>query len=113
MSTPSRKPSSRRQLTLKEAKDFARNIIDNPEYRASLLRRAIMGQLPAAVEIRLLEYRYGKPADQLDVNFPAIDPQEDVEELSDEQLAARADRISRQLRERSGLRVVAGTDKVM
>jgi hypothetical protein len=45
---------------------FARQILTSPEYRASLFRRIILGELPAAVELRLLDYAWGKPTERIE-----------------------------------------------
>ena len=98
---------------LKEAREFARQIVDNPEYRTRLLERALRGTLPAAVELRLLEYRYGRPADQVAMtHVPQPNESEPLEELSDEQLAARAEALAKNLRGARKFAVVAGTDTV-
>lgn len=102
-----------RRQALKEAKEFAAEIVDNPEYRAALLRRAMAGTLPAAVEIRLLEYKFGKPTDHAVLELPTLNGEE-LGDMTEEQLAQRAEQLASALRGRRGLALVSrGTNKVM
>lgn len=49
------------------AKDFCLHVVQSKEYRESIIRRVHLDALPSQVEIRLLEYAYGKPVDRLEV----------------------------------------------
>jgi len=74
----------------KEARDAARLILDSEEYRATLKSRAAAGTLPAAVEIMLWHYRYGKPPDKIEITSN----HEDLANLTSEELAERAKEIA-------------------
>ncbi len=67
-------------------KSLAKGILTSPQYRESLVRRIIAGTLPPAVECKLFEYAYGKPVDKVEI----IDGRNNLEELSTEQLEAKA-----------------------
>jgi hypothetical protein len=51
----------------REIKDFARNILERPEYVASLARRLDKGDAPH-METLLHHYAYGKPREGMDVS---------------------------------------------
>lgn len=68
------------------AKAFARGILDSAQYRESIRRRVLMGNLPPAVECKLYEYAYGKPIDKVEVR----DTTDRLEDMSNEQLEAKA-----------------------
>lgn len=51
----------------REIKDFARNILERPEYIASLKRRLDKGDAPH-METLLHHYAYGKPREGMDVS---------------------------------------------
>lgn len=44
----------------------ASDIVNSPDYRASILRRIRNGDLPPAVECRLLDHALGKPIDRVE-----------------------------------------------
>lgn len=46
--------------------EFARKIVQSREYRMALITRVIQGELPPAVEIRLLDLAFGKPPDHVE-----------------------------------------------
>jgi hypothetical protein len=46
-----------------EVHTVARSILEHPQYQDNLLRRALAGELPPAMEILLYHYAYGKPVD--------------------------------------------------
>ena len=75
-------------LSRHEAQRFARSIIESPAYRKSLEERAANGGLPAAVEVALWHYAYGKPPETIIVN-----PTEELETLSTATLSHRAKSI--------------------
>ena len=50
-----------------EVRQLARNLIDNPRYRASLLPRLISGKC-GQIETLLWHYAYGKPREVLEVH---------------------------------------------
>jgi hypothetical protein len=86
-------PPKTSELQLIRAKEFARLIVDDPEYRRNLYNRAIKGDLAPAVEILLLHYRFGKPTDELTVTHK-LPTDAQLSELTPEQLAARAERLA-------------------
>jgi hypothetical protein len=53
-----------------EAKEFARSITENPDYRERIRSRALAGKLHPSIESMLWHYGHGKPADKLDVTMP-------------------------------------------
>ena len=67
-------------------KSLAKGILESVEYRRSVARRVADGTLPPAVECKLYEYAYGKPVDKVEIN----DKRNNLEDLSTEQLEARA-----------------------
>ena len=50
----------------REIKDFARNLVESPEYVKSLTRRLIAGRAPH-METLIFHYGYGKPKETVDV----------------------------------------------
>ena len=49
----------------KEIRDFARQALENPDYRARMMRRLIAGKAPQ-LEIALDHYAYGKPKESVE-----------------------------------------------
>ena len=82
--TPDVEPpkQNRRQLI----GDFCRGVLESEEYRASLLRRIWLGELPPAIEALLYHYAHGKPVEKVEVRDTTVQ----IEELSAEQLEQRA-----------------------
>lgn len=74
----------------KEAREAARLILESPEYQASLKARAAAGTLPAALEVMLWHYRYGKPPDKIEVEVK----DEDLTRYSASELKARAEELA-------------------
>jgi hypothetical protein len=68
---------------LRQAQEFAAGLLDDPDYQASLKMRLNAGLLPPALEVRLYEYRYGKPVDKM----VDLSEQMDLSSLSLEELA--------------------------
>lgn len=69
------------------ASQFARLVVEDAEYRKSLLDRAKRGVLPPQVETALFYYAYGKPVERVEVEDTTPI---DVRQLSEAQLAERA-----------------------
>jgi hypothetical protein len=89
VTTLDRIPSPRVALAQRqEARLFALMIVRDPVYRANLLVAAQTRTIAPAVEIALLAYAYGKPTERVEVGRPG--DFSDLEDLSPEQLAARA-----------------------
>jgi len=72
----------------REAQLFALEVIRDPEYRANLKKAAIARTLAPAVEIRLLEYAYGKPPEKIELGRPGAFSR--LDDLGPEGLAERA-----------------------
>jgi hypothetical protein len=64
------------------AREFAKELLEDETYRANLKQRLQYGAVPAAVEVRLWDYLYGKPADKLEIK----DDRAKLEGLSNEEL---------------------------
>ena len=45
---------------------FAQAILDSQEFRAYIVNALVLGELPAAVVTRLMDYAWGKPPDRLE-----------------------------------------------
>ncbi len=76
-----------------EQKKFAEDIV-GPLYRADLKRRAEEGSLAPGLELRLWDYLYGKPAENIQID---VKHQHSLEGKSLGELSARAQELSRQL----------------
>ena len=74
-----------------EAADFARLIVDDPDYRQNLMARARAGTLPPAVETLLWYYAWGRPIERVAI---AAQP---LPEMSRDEMTVRVDRIVRYL----------------
>src|SRR5262245_49506862 len=61
-----RPPGSRNKATL-EGRDLARQLLEDPAYRASLRRRLIAGRAPQ-MEALLFKYAYGQPIERHEVS---------------------------------------------
>lgn len=79
-----------------EAKEFARRIVDSEEYRQLCVVRLFEGTLPPAVEVLLLHYRYGKPADTTHLTMDP-GPADALEGMTRAELAARARELAARL----------------
>jgi hypothetical protein len=91
---PGRPRGIQNRITLLH-REFCRGIIESPEYRASLVERIMSHTLPAAVEVMLHWYAYGKPQEQKD-NSMAL-AREELTGLTTEELLARAHTTARNL----------------
>jgi hypothetical protein len=72
----------------KEARELFGHIIADPRYLESVSRRALSGKLAPAVEVRILDYVFGRPAETINANIgiAAITPA-NLRNLTGEQLA--------------------------
>jgi len=77
-----RQPGSRNRATV-EAREFAKQLIDDDEYRAALRRRMIRGTA-GAIEAVIWAYAYGKPVDRIETG-----PRGAFNELTNEELKGR------------------------
>ena len=73
------------------AKTYAIEILNSPEYRASLMRRIVIDELPSAVECKLWDYAYGRPVERVQVQD--LTPQIDDETM--DQLKSRVEYLFR------------------
>ena len=53
-----------------EARLFALRVVRDPVYQETLISRARNGSLLPAVEVRLMEYAWGKPTERLEIGAP-------------------------------------------
>ena len=72
--------------TKKQIREFCAEILASDEYRASLLRRIFLDELPPAIEALIYHYAHGKPVEKMEVHQTTAS----LEELSAEQLEQRA-----------------------
>ena len=75
-----------------DAREAASEIVDSPEYRENLRKRAISGDLSPAVETMLWGYSKGRPVERVETGRPG-----DFAGLSDEELAERLAAVRGQL----------------
>lgn len=90
-----------RATRLALAKEFADELLDDVEYKRDLKLRIRAGEAPQ-LEILLYHYKFGKPTEQLEL----IDPQDDLENMTNEELAILAQRVQEQLLELSATSAV-------
>lgn len=117
---PNTKRKNAARARVEAASTFALLVVEDADYRSSLLDRAKRGVLPPQVETALFYYAYGKPVERMEVEDKTP---VDVRQLSEEQLEARALRLAeamgaararREQEEAAGERVVSPEpDKVM
>lgn len=96
-----RTAGGQRNLTLlqrNEAKNFALKIIRDAKYRETLEKRAKAGVLAPAVEQMIWHYAYGKPADRVEISRGP-----DLSDLTEEELADRAELIANVLKQQKRL----------
>ena len=58
-------------LATRDIKEFARELLESPEYQESLKKRILKGKTPP-VEVLLHYYVYGRPKNELEVNKRSI-----------------------------------------
>lgn len=78
---------------------FSRAVIASQEYRQSILDRVKLGSLAPAVECRLLDHAFGKPADHVEISDPTSLENQSVEQLEARALLLAA--LARNLRKQS------------
>ena len=76
------------------ARTRAREILESDEYKLYFERRLQDDTLAPGVESMLWHYAYGKPTDKLEINDRR---ESELQGMSDEELAARAADLSRQI----------------
>ena len=83
-----------------EARFFAQQIVRDPLYRQNLLLACQKRTVAPAVEIRLMEYAWGKPTEHIEIGEPGDFGA--LEDLSAEDLALRAEALAAALRRGAG-----------
>jgi hypothetical protein len=78
----------------REAREFALEILESAEYRASLQRRAADGTL-GSMETTLWYFAFGRPKEHIELSVAA----EDLSQLTNQELIERTTRILEELRE--------------
>ena len=86
--------------TRHDAQRFCREIVSSDIYRKGLKERADKGDLAPALEAMLWAYAYGKPVEQVRMT---IETEEDLSELSIEELEARTLEMQEMLKEAKDL----------
>lgn len=75
----------------RSAKALCRSILESPEYLRTVVDRIMFHELPAAVEVRLWDYAYGKPVEHVEVKDKTkIDA---FRQMSVDELEARARQV--------------------
>lgn len=90
-------PNGATNFTRHEAQRFARDLLESKDYRDSVKTRVRLGTLPPAIEAMLWHYAYGKPIEQ--IAMTVTPGQEDLSNLSLEQLQERAAMIAHAVQE--------------
>ena len=88
---PRGRPRGAKSKVSLEAKAVANRIVDEPDYRERLLRDAIAGTLPPAIEVMLWHYAKGKPTELVQMDVLATSPTinlEMIDSLTTEELEA-------------------------
>lgn len=78
---------------LRAARLFAQKIVNNADYQRDVEERALAGLLHPTLEKTLWEMAWGKVPDRLEIT----DNQDDLSELSNEELHALLNQLQRQL----------------
>jgi hypothetical protein len=65
--------SRKRYAERNEARLFALRVVRDPLYQENVLSRARQGNLPPAVETRLMEYAWGKPTETIEISSQSDD----------------------------------------
>lgn len=94
------RPKGAVNQTTRSIQLFCRSVMEDPQYRETVLQRARTGTL-GAMEPVILAYAYGKPKESIDLRFGPIE--EDLSLLSVEELAQRAADLVAQLDEAKAL----------
>lgn len=94
-------------FTKSEAQRFARQMLQSQTYRDDLERRLLSGTLAPAIETMLWHYAYGKPIEQINLN---VSQQEDLSQLSVQELFDRAKKLSDALEEAQQLEAALPTE---
>lgn len=74
--------------------EFFNKVMKDSAYQESFWLRARAGTLPAALEVRMWEYIFGKPVEKVEMQVS----KSDLHGLSNEELADRATKIAEALK---------------
>jgi hypothetical protein len=74
---------------------LALDLLSTPQYRRSLLRRIVMGELHPSIEAKLWDHAYGKPADKLEFEDKTVKPTD----MTIEQILSRTEKVQKMARE--------------
>ena len=86
------RPKGSKNRRYADARAFAAKIIDDPQYFQSIRARALSGVLSPGLEALLWYYRYGKPAQRIEVD---TNPDEqDFYNMSSEELVKKAKELT-------------------
>ena len=75
------------------AQDFCLRIVESREYRLSIYNRIAIGNMPPAVECRILDGAFGKPPQRIDLADVTS-----LEDLTPEAVREKLERVERMLR---------------
>lgn len=92
-----------------DGRALATDVIGSKEYRESIRRRLQADSLPPAVELFYLHTLYGKPTERRELTFPEGIP--DFANMTTDELAARAEKVARELRAARSAALVVETPK--
>jgi len=89
------------KIDIERARKIADNILLDDDYLTTLKRRAVAGILAPAMEMMLWHYVFGKPQETVNVNVN--NRTTELKNLSDEELAERAAKLSGKVLDRKEL----------
>jgi len=82
-----------------DIRTWAKRLLESDSYRKTVQQRLENGTLPPQLEVLLYHYAFGKPAETLNVSVSM----EDMSSMTTEQLAARAEELTKALNEAKAL----------
>jgi hypothetical protein len=103
------RPKGALNYATRELKQELRLFFSGPEYRDSVKKRIVEGSAPT-VELYFLQLLYGKPKEQIALE---VSVQDDLSQLSVEELTLRAGEMLKQLQEASELEAAISTPYVV
>lgn len=81
-------------IDITDAKEFCRRVLSSREFRQYILSGIVLNDLPPAVITRIMDHGWGKPIERLEVK----DTTDEYEDLTPEQLEARAMKLAQMAR---------------
>lgn len=70
----------------RSAKEFARQCLGSPEYRASIFRRILTDELSPQMECRLWDYAWGKPLERMQIEDKSTNLEDAPVELLEQRM---------------------------